>query len=294
MVENIIIKTSYSKIPNGELKSNLGDLIRTSILLNLIKGDFLWITDQKSKNLLKYFIDPERIFNFEEAIKSDRISVNNIYNIDNYVPNKELLEKLKGNWHGYIYNGKKLFPQNELIEAITPYGLSPIKKSWQELLTEGVGFRWEQQDYPVPKIDTKETSDIGFNWHVQQDWTSKMWPEKNWKKLEKILEKEYSISWQQGLNNFDGYMQWLSSCKTIITCETLGLHLASALRKKVLAVVGPMENTEFPYGRVTLIKPKNKGCMPCNSPNCLYEKSCMEDITPERVYKEILNLFRNK
>lgn len=295
VVENLIIKTSYSKLPNGELKSNLGDLVKSPILLSCIKGDYLWLTDSRSKDLLKYFVDPEKIISIEDISKSENIiKASAIYNIDNYVADERLFNKIKGKWHGYVWDGQNLSPENNLIEAMAPYGFSKINKSWQQLLIEGMGFEWKEQDYFVPKINKKESIDIGLNWHVHPEWKSKRWPKENWEEVERILKKNYSVSWQQGLNDFDEYINWLSSCKLIITCETLGLHLASALRKKVLTIIGPVENNEFSYGRVTYIKPEPKDCMPCNSPECKFGDSCLNEITPKKLSEIATNMFKNK
>lgn len=284
MIRNLIIRTSHSMLPNGDLKPDLGDLIRCSIILNCIKGNFLWITDSNSIDLLKYFIEPKKIISVEKANKLKEISADNIYNLDNYVAHKDLFNKIKGKWHGFLWNGKNLSPENKLIKLIAPPYIS--KKSWQQVLVEGLGFKWEQQDYPL-NMNNKGSIDIGFNWHVHPDWKSKQWALKNWKKLEKILQKNYSISWQEGMYNFDEYINWLSSCKLIITGETLGLHLASALRKKVIVIAGPTDSNEFHYDRILKIKPNSKKCMPCFSPKCRFKETCLNEITPEEISKII-------
>ena len=286
-------ESSYSKLVNGSLKSNYGDLIISTVLTNCIGDEFIWFTNKDSKQLLKYFIDEKRIItSLDELsnIKKD-FNFNKIYNIDNYVCNQSLFEKIKGVWKGYIWDGMDLKPENAIINSRTPYVSMTTKKSLQETLVEGMGFKWEKQDYPLPKLKAEEKFDIGLNYGVQKEWTSKQWSMENWENLAKILEKEFTVSWQQGLNNFDEYINWLNSCKLIISCETLGLHLASALRKKVITLSGPIENKEYPYDRLTLIKPFPKGCMPCDSPTCVTNENCLNEITPELVKKKVLEII---
>jgi len=267
MVKNLIIRTSYSKLPNGELKPNFGDLIRSSILIDCIGNDFLWITDARSINLLKHFIDPKKIINIEDKNLGE-LSFDNIYNLDNYITNKEIFKKIKGKWHGYVFDGEKVSPENKLITITAPP--YEFEESWQQKFIESFGFEWKEQDYPL--INTKEpTIDVGFNWHSPPEWIAKQWPKEHWKELEEILKKKYSVSWQQGLDNFDEYVNWLSSCKVIVTCESLGLHLASALRKKVISIVGPMEGKEYSYNRISQLKPEPRECMPCNLRICKFE-----------------------
>ena len=291
MTKNLIIKSSYSKIPDGTLKSNFGDLIRIPILLEDIGDDFLWITDERSVNLLKYFVNPKKIVTFKDNKLSRGLSVSNIYNLDNYVFNKKLFDNLEGDWHGYGYKEGEVYPKNSLISSIAPYTFQKTDKSWQQTLVEGLGFSWKEQDFTLAKIQKKESIDVGLNWNVHPKWTSKHWPKENWEELEQILKKNYSVSWQRGLNDFDVYINWMSSCRLIVTCETLGKHLASGLRKKVVAIVGSAESNEFSYSRITSLKPSLRNCMPCNSPECKFGKGCLNEISPRKVADTVLNVL---
>ncbi|MBU2639909.1 MAG: hypothetical protein KKG75_04365 [Nanoarchaeota archaeon] len=279
MTKNLIIKTSYSKLPDGSIKTNFGDLIRSTILIECIGNDFLWLTDSKSIPLLKYFIDEKKILNLEEV---KELEAETIYNLDNYI--SESFNKIRGNWRGYIWDGKVLTPENKKIESITP-PYENLENSWQQTFIESFNFKWKKQDYPL-NITQKEKFDIGFNWHVNPEWKTKQWH--YWKELEKELA-DYSISWQEGLDNFEKYIKWLSSCRVIITCETLGLHLASALRKKIIAIVGPLDGKEYHYNRISFIKPKERECMPCNLRDCKFKEPCLNEIST----KEIINVLHN-
>ena len=196
MKNNLIIKSSYCQLSNGELKSNYGDLVRTAILAQCIDGDYLWLTEARSIPLLKWIIDPKKIIAYEDF--SDVPSDLEIYNADNYVPSENVFNQLDGNWHGYIWDKEKLVVQNDQIRDTVSYSEPTSDTSWQQSLVEGMGFTWEEQDYPTPTVKTLETVDIGFNWNVHADWTSKWWPKEYWNSLEKNLSKDYSVSWQQG------------------------------------------------------------------------------------------------
>ena len=107
MVKNLIIKTSFSKLKNGQLKSNFGDLVRSAILLNCINDKVYWLADKRAVDILKWFIDMDRIVTFEDGIKQEEfLDKTRIYNIDNYVFDREIYKKLRGEWQGYIWDGK--------------------------------------------------------------------------------------------------------------------------------------------------------------------------------------------
>ncbi len=298
MTKNLIVKSSFSMLTDrsgtdgGDVKSNWGDLIRTAIIAECLKGDYLWLTEARSVPLLKWIINEKNIITYEDFDFSKLQSGLEIYNADNYVPNEAVFNQLEGNWHGYVWDGNKLFPENDIILETESYAEAVLDQTWQQSLVEGLGFKWTEQDYPTPAIKTSETFDVGLNWNVHLDWTAKWWAKDRWKGTDEALTKAgYTVSWQQGLNDFDEYMKWMNSCRLVISVETLGLHLASALKKKVIALIGPASNSEFSYGRVHDIKPNPRACMPCNMPKCDKDVHCMDDITVQQVTNLVQKLL---
>lgn len=285
MIKHLIIKSSFSSLKNGQLKSNLGDLVRSTVLLNCINSEVHWLTDRRSINILRRFMDMGKLIAFEDGFEHDKLSgETQIYNLDNYIFDNETYRKLRGKWHGFVLNGPgEVVPANEFIRLTEPYTSSPIGLSWQEALVRGLGFNWTNQEYAGIAYPKNADIDIGLNFDVGAGWTSKRWPMDNWEKLFDILSINKSVSWQRGLNDIDEYMDWISSCKVIVTCDTLGMHLAAALRKNVVAIVGPTESRDFPYDRVFCIRPNPRKCMPCNLPICKMERHCLSEIGVETV-----------
>lgn len=138
-----------------------------------------------------------------------------------------------------------------------------------------------------------ETIDVGLNWAVGSKWPNKAWPAENWEALKKLLEGNYSYSLQQGMDDLYEYMDWINSCRLLITNDSLGLHIALALRKKVVVMYGPTNSNEtYFYGRGAVLYPdRDYDCIPCLSPACKKERRCMEFISPERVAESVASLF---
>ncbi|MCL4456653.1 MAG: hypothetical protein M1147_12575 [Nitrospirae bacterium] len=295
MINNLIIKTSYSRLKDGSLKSNFGDLLRSTSLSSCLNNDFRWLTDSRALPLLKWFMDSHRLIVVDADIKDYGLSENtNIYNIDNYICDSDMFVQGSGAWHGYIRNGRgDIIPENDLIRCIEPYSGLDCAISWQEALIRGMGFEWHEQDYSASNAPAFEVMyDIGFNWHVHPEWESKKWNEKLWRNLEEALSPPLSVSWQQGVNDLDEYVHWISSCSLIVTCDTLGLHLASALRKKVVAIVGVTDCHEYSYGRVFFVRPERSDCMPCNMPVCRYGKTCLDSVPVESVARTVFEVLK--
>jgi heptosyltransferase-2 len=72
-------------------------------------------------------------------------------------------------------------------------------------------------------------------------------------------------AWQQGKNSLFEYMDWINSCRLIISHDSLGLHLAFALDKEVIGLFGPTDPTEVFFYKETNIVRTQQYCpdMPC-------------------------------
>jgi len=79
----------------------------------------------------------------------------------------------------------------------------------------------------------------------------------------------------------------------VVTADTLALHIATALEKKIVALFGPTSRSEIElYGRgIKLSSPA--GCKCFYRKYCSEEISCMEKITSEMVI-EAINLLLKK
>jgi heptosyltransferase-2 len=82
----------------------------------------------------------------------------------------------------------------------------------------------------------------------------------------------------------------MEACDIVVTTDTFSLHLALALKKKVIALFGPTSAVEIEmYGQGHKLTPKS----PCS---CYYRKACtqsvpcMETISPAEVFEAIESL----
>ena len=284
MFDALIIKSSHSKLPDGSLKSNLGDVLRCTVILNCLSDNYLWLSDTEGIKILEHFILPEKLQVIESIDTiATPILAKTVYNLDNFASVDNLRRLSSVQIRGYLPHGEGMRAENELLDAITPYTKSPSQLSWQQALIEGLQFPWRQQDYVPPLQQVEATIDIGLNWKTHPSWPSKQWPLSAWKELEHLLSPTYSVSWQRETNSIEEYLQWLSQCKVIISCDSFGLHAASALRRGVIALIGPTREQEFHYNRVFSVKPPARPCMPCVSPICTATTHCMPEVNPHEV-----------
>lgn len=303
----LIIKIGYSETLDPEIGKvpSLGDIVRTTPILYALKEKYpdshiTWLVDRQALPLL----------NGNHLI--DRILI-----WDEFVPFQLMREKFD-----VLINLEKivgLCALSDMIEAWTKYGFrfdsingvyhayerglnfleyirtkqidNKIVDCWQKVLIEILGSLWKEQEYIIgykPKV--VKTYDIGLNYKVGSKWPTKAMPENKWKELERrLVIAGYSVSWQQGLSDLYEYMDWINSNRIIITQDSLGLHLALALKKKVVALFGSSSDKEvYMYNRgVKLSSSINCPFKPCYSSSCKNGKFCMDYVNLDEILKYV-------
>ena len=304
----LIIKLGYSETLDGEIGkiTSLGDVLRSTVLLHLYKNAHVtWLVDEKAFPLLKGNPFIHRILSYDITsilqLKSERFDT--VINLEK-VPGLCAFSDSINAWRRY---GFRFDPENGVALAYdgsqhvleicmdTEYK-KKTKKCWEEVLFEMVGAKWQGEGCILgyePK--SRVIYDIGFNYDVGKKWPNKAWPKDYWMELERLIGNKYTISWQQGLKDIEEYFEWINSCKVFVTNDSLGLHIANTLNKKIIALFGPTLASEIyiPNG-ITILPQTNYNCIPCLSPKCIQSKSCMDYIKPKVVYDTIESVIKDK
>ena len=84
-------------------------------------------------------------------------------------------------------------------------------------------------------------------------------------------------------NSLPDFFALLNLCDVVVTGDTLALHAALGLKKKVIALFGPTSSSEIEmYGRgAKIVTPA--GCACCYLPDCAVRPDCMSLISPRSV-----------
>ena len=306
--KDLIVKLGYLETIDNRTTSNnvsLGDIFSSTAILHIFKnGNVTWLTTPEGEQLLMDNPYVQRLLLYDMTtmlqLKSERFDV--IVNLEK-IPGVCALTDSMQAWrrYGFRFDEKKGSAEayehsyEVLANSDDPGLRKKMKKHWIEMLYEMIGAKWDDEGYVLGyKPKTKEKFDIGFNINVSSRWPSKAWPREYWNELEGLIGAKYSVSYQKSLNDIHGYIDWLNSCRTIITNDSLGLHLSIALKKKIIALFGPTSEKEVHlFGLGEVIKPDNKlKCLPCFNPSCKYGKSCMYNIKPQKVYKKIKEIIK--
>ena len=159
-----------------------------------------------------------------------------------------------------------------------------------------------------------ECLNIGLNIGVGTKWPSKGWPLENWESLinriegEKLnilllggpeeaeqmvkLKNKYPFLINTGSDNsLAEFAAVVDLCDIIVTADTLALHVATALGKKIIALFGPTSSSEIElYGKGIKITTEEE-CKCYYEKYCTEQVSCMKRISGTDVYKSLKSLI---
>ncbi len=300
----LIIKVGYSETLTADVGNltSYGDVLRTTVLLHLYKDDHVtWLVDEKAFPIIKdnHYIDRPLIYNLTSTLQLLSEQFDTIINLEK-VPGLCALSDRINAWRRYGFRFDSQTGEAEaydgshvVLETCRNIEEKRNRKAfWQEGLFQMVGAEWHGEEYVLGyKPKTEEKYDIGFNYFVGNKWPLKAWPMENWEILENGLKGKYSISWQQGKDNIEEYFDWINSCKLLVTNDSFGMHVAIALKKRVIALFGPTHASEnYLYGLGTHFFPKDFVCekFPCQIDRCIhFEDNCMSLIKAEIVNNEV-------
>jgi len=286
----LILKTGYSETLDPEIGQtvSLGDVLRSTVIIHPFRGDHItWVVDQAALSLLSGIeaLDRLLIWDFNTALQlmSERFDV--VVNLEKSPGISALASRINA-WqrYGFRFDDWRGDAQayRESIPAFSTYITNMEAKKtagrpWQEVLFEMLGMTWTGEEYllgihPTTLSSTMLKGRIGLNHKVGGKFPGKAWPH-----FEEFQgQTAPACSWQEG-ENLQDYVNWINSCEVIVTNDSLGLHLAIALKRKFVALFGPTSVHEVhDYGLgVKLIAPDGD----------------MRNIPVERVRREVLKLL---
>lgn len=134
---------------------------------------------------------------------------------------------------------------------------------------------------------------VGFNWQVPDAWRIKALPEGHWRELAALLPPSATITRQPHPSTIDSYVDWVRSCRVMVSPVGLGCHLAMFYGVGLVMLSGPTDFTEaadYPLGRI-LRPPTPCRHRPCQLPQGVDNCGCMPDFRPADIAAAVLELL---
>lgn len=204
------------------------------------------------------------------------------------------------------------------------------EKTYQEIAAEAAEVDYRRNEYVFELRDearakaeaffkTKRIAGkkpaVGLNTGAGTKFETKQWPVAYYRKLIGMLtgklgadvfllggprEKKMNETLARGAgprvhntgcdNTLLEFAGFIARMDAVVTSDTLGMHIAIGLKKKIIALFGPTCPQEIDlYGRgVKLFA--GADCAPCYRQTCP-DTVCMKGLSPERVYEEVRKLI---
>ena len=104
-------------LDDGSTKSNLGDLLRSGVILECIDSNYLWLTDELGKQLMRNFIPPEQLLTWQDLrLRALALECDLAYNLDNFISDKQSWQHLSiGEWRGFVPRDNQLVASNDVL-----------------------------------------------------------------------------------------------------------------------------------------------------------------------------------
>lgn len=299
----LILKLGYSETLDPEIGKivSLGDVVRCSVVLEALKAKYphshiSWLVSQEALPLVieNPYIDRVLVWDEFMPFALMREHYDMVVNLEKLQGICALTDMIQA-WEkvGFRFNVQSgeydTYMQGFVAKNYIKEKASGSKTHdiWQKIIVEMVGCVWQNQEYSLgykPKPQNHFT--IGLNHFVGSKWPTKAMAKYKWEELaQKLQARNITYSWQQGMNNLYEYMDWIAGCDILVSSDSLGVHLALALKKRVVVLYGATSGEEvYLYNRGIAIYPKiNYPCIPCYKPKCQMPGHCMDFIDIDEI-----------
>ena len=204
------------------------------------------------------------------------------------------------------------------------------QKTYQEIIHEVAEIPYRRDEYILNLPEeagekasrffrrhriSSDRASVGLNTGAGTKFETKQWPKDHYLQLIKLLvrklgatvfllggprEKVLNLSLERKAgvkvyntesdNSLLDFAGFVSRMDLVVTSDTLGMHLAIALKKKVIALFGPTCPQEIDlYDRGTKLF-ASVACSPCYKQSCP-DGACMNELTAGQVFEEIKKLL---
>ncbi len=154
----------------------------------------------------------------------------------------------------------------------------------------GAGGRWPQKKWSVQK-----TAQLIDRLHKELNVKIILFGgREEIKRVDEIIALTHVPVINSGVgNNLEEFPALLSLCHLVVTSDSLGMHIALALKKKVVALFGPTSYNEIEmYGRGVKVYPK-MDCLVCYKKyECEKKPNCMDNISVDMVFDAVKKLMK--
>lgn len=256
----------------------LGDVLRTTPLLRILKGEITWVT---KKNAIPFFKNNSYVHHLVDIRHSSFLKKNRydlVVSLDeepeachlsSNVTKSELIGTYENNGRIEYTDSSAEWFDMSLISRLGKKKADQKKwvnrKSYQEILFAMLGKKFKGEEYILDPQYLKTNSTrsdekpIGLEMRSGERWVGKRWI--HFPKLVNLLKKNCTPFIQfREFPHLSQFIREINKTGLVVTTDSLALHIALALKKKVAAIFTVTSPHEiYGYNRtVKVVNPQLK------------------------------------
>jgi ADP-heptose:LPS heptosyltransferase len=227
-----------------------GDVVRTTPLLRRLDGQVTWVTAPKNTVLLENLADNLRCFSWEHRQLVPDIRYDLIINLEDIVEVGLYLRTLRATqlFGAYINSDNRLaYTDNSRswfdLSLISSYGRQQAdtlklknRRTYQELIFEGLGFHFEGESYLLPEpIETGLSGDVAIASDAGEVWPMKKWA--YYDKLKRELEAQgLTVNVMPKRSSLLEHLSDVQNHRCLVGGDSLPMHFALGTETKCVTL----------------------------------------------------------
>lgn len=169
-----------------------------------------------------------------------------------------------------IAYGKKIFEKLGLAGDKNVYGINT-----------GAGKRWPQKSWGIG-----QTIELICRLNKEKRIKSIILGGQDERERNQAIAKATGMP-NAGVHSLRGFASIINQCSTVLTSDSLAMHFAIALKKRLVVFFGPTSAAEIElYGLGKKLTSKID-CSVCYKKNCMIKPNCMDLLSVEEVYDSL-------
>jgi heptosyltransferase-2 len=274
----------------------MGDVLRTTTLLHIVSSPVTWVTRRMSVPLLQNIAQLDEVVPFEDVARLAGRRFDLVACLDDEPEACRILETLHWERHigarleaGRVVYGESAAPWYDmgLVSRFGKEHADELKRRnqrcYQQYLFQMFGERFVGQEYVFgypPRYVCEQR--VGVEMRADPRWQLKRWGRYP-QFIERLRADGIEVVVFEHRNDLRDFIADVNSCRVVVTGDTLTMHVALALRKRVVAVFGPTSAPEiFDYGRLTKVVSPIE-CICCYLRTCDKAPNCMDLVSIEQL-----------
>jgi len=268
----------------------MGDVLRTTSILNVLEGPVTWVTREPSLPLLEKAPGITELLTIEaapQALKGRSFDFVACLDDENEACALVDLVQWKDRTGAYLLDGKVQYTDSAapwydmgLLSRFGKQRADELKrlntKSFQEHLFAMFGKTFQGEEYTTGwELQAAPRRRIGIEMRADARWRWKRWiqfPEL----AERLQQQNCEVFFFEQRADLRDFIDDVNACGLVITGDTLTMHIALALQKRVISVFGPTSAPEIHgYNRMTSVVSPIE-CICCYLKDCDKSPNCMD------------------